>query len=588
MPRPAPIRSAVTLGAAYFAAITATISTTRFEGGVAFIWIGTAVLTGYLACTPQRRWRPGLLVCLAASAMATGLFGFGWALAAPLALANVGEALVTAALLRRRGGGGAALESLEWLAGFVFAAGLAGPTAGALAGALAAHLITGAPFQTNLINWFTGHALGTLTFTPIAIMLWRGDVRRWSATAGARRATEAAVLLGLVTATSLAVFAQSLMPLLFLPLMPIMLATFRVGRLGAAISVVVLALVGGAFTLTGHGPISLMQGSLGGHLQLLQLYLASTVLTVLPVTADLAQRSRLVRELRDSEARYRVLADHSTDIILNLDVDGRIRFASPSVRQLGGYDPEQLVGRNSIELIAPEHVESVREAHLATLKAGGAPVSVEYLGITRAGERRWFETHARAIVDEGGDVDGVISIVRDIAGRKVLEAQLSEAALTDPLTGLPNRRAFMQELSRRITISGDGREGGCVALFDVDHFKAVNDTHGHAAGDRVLGTVAGVAKRMLRGGDVVARIGGEEFAVLLAGATVDQAELVCDRLRRAVSEATTAVDNVLIRVTVSGGIAALGGAEPESPLAAADAALYRAKAAGRNRLALAA
>lgn len=568
-------------GLVYFASAGLTVSATRFDGGVAFIWIASAFLIARLLGTSQRSWWLALAPCLVASMAVTVMFGLGPLSAVPIAAANLGEAVLAAWLLRRSRMPDAPFQSLDWMARFILAVGVAAPLASGLAGATIAHFAVGAAWGSSMLRWYAGHALGNLTFTPIAVLLIRGDIGRWAGESSRRRMVEAVLLLLLVATITLAVFLQDGMPLLFLPMLPLILATFRIGRFGAAASIVILALIGGACTLLGRGPISLMDVSQGTQLQFFQFYLATTVLTVLPVAADLARRGRLFRALRDSEARYRVLAETSTDIILNLDVDGRIRFVSPSIRQLGGYEPEDLIGRSAGLLIAPEHRDRVREAHARTIAARGEAVVVDYLACTRTGDARWFETNARAIVTETGEVDGVVSVVRDIADRKDLESRLAAEAMTDPLTGLPNRRAFVSLMERH------GGEPACIALFDIDHFKRVNDRWGHAAGDAVLQTFAQVARRTLRGDDHVARIGGEEFAVLLPRATLDQARLVCERLRRAVANTVTLYDGVSIPITTSGGVALLSG-PLDAVLKAADAALYQAKTDGRDRLAIAA
>lgn len=568
-------------GVAYFCTAALAVLLTRFNGGVAFIWIATAMLIGRLAATPRKHWAPILIGCGAASFVATTLFGLGGAAAPALAIINLAEAVIAALMLRRSRIPDTPFQSLGWLVNFVVAVGIVAPLVTAILGASVAHLTTGVPWTESVLRWYAGHALGNLTFTPIVTLLLRGDVSAWRAIASRRRIAEFTLLLLLVIGTTVAVFLQTTLPLLFLPMLPVIFMTFRVGRFGAAASVVVLALIGGGCTLMGYGPITLLKATTGTQLQFFQLYLAATVLTILPVAADLARRGKLFRDLRDSEARYRVLAEHSTDIILNLDVDGRIRFISPSVWQLGGYNPAELIGRPALHLIASEHHDLVRDAHSRTIFARGEPISVEYLALTRSGEIRWFETHARAVIADDGEVDGTVSIVRDIAARKALEARLTSDATTDPLTGLLNRRAFLSLLDRH------GAEGGCVAVFDIDHFKCINDTWGHAAGDLVLQSFAQVARRTLRGGDHIARIGGEEFAVLLPGATLEQAAFVCDRLRRSLSETNTNYDQQSLRVTISGGVAPIVGAH-EDVLKAADAALYRAKSAGRDRLATAA
>jgi diguanylate cyclase (GGDEF)-like protein len=160
---------------------------------------------------------------------------------------------------------------------------------------------------------------------------------------------------------------------------------------------------------------------------------------------------------------------------------------------------------------------------------------------------------------------------------------LRRDALTDPLTGLPNRRAFYDALMRQAA-SG---ETACVAMIDIDHFKRVNDRLGHAAGDAVLARFADIARSSFRGDDLVARIGGEEFAVILRAVTIEQACMVCQRLtdRLAASEIATPFGPV--GVTISSGIAPVG-SDGEAAMAAADSALYEAKRAGRSRLSSAA
>ena len=157
--------------------------------------------------------------------------------------------------------------------------------------------------------------------------------------------------------------------------------------------------------------------------------------------------------------------------------------------------------------------------------------------------------------------------------------ELRRAALTDPLTGLPNRRAFFDELAKA-AVAG---EPAVVAMIDIDHFKAVNDRFGHAAGDEVLRQVATIARGSFRAADCVARIGGEEFAVILRAITLEQASGVCQRLVDRLSDIRLECPGGPVRVTISTGIAAIAD-NGEAALASADEALYQAKRAGRSRL----
>lgn len=157
--------------------------------------------------------------------------------------------------------------------------------------------------------------------------------------------------------------------------------------------------------------------------------------------------------------------------------------------------------------------------------------------------------------------------------------ELRRAVLTDPLTGLPNRRAFFDALA---TAAGSD-EQAVVAMIDIDHFKAVNDRFGHAAGDEVLRQVAEIARGSFRSADLVARIGGEEFAVILRAITLDQARGVCQRLVDRLSESRLECPGGPVRVTISTGIAVIG-SDGDAALASADEALYEAKRSGRSRL----
>jgi diguanylate cyclase (GGDEF)-like protein len=211
-------------------------------------------------------------------------------------------------------------------------------------------------------------------------------------------------------------------------------------------------------------------------------------------------------------------------------------------------------------------------------------IGVAYGGVLvtqGAGEEastRWAVTMTTLVVAVT-IVSGLVRhLRRAVADRERLMAQLQTAALTDELTGLPNRRAWEIETAREITRARRDRSRLCVALLDLDHFKSYNDHHGHRAGDRLLSTAAVAWGEQLRGADVLARYGGEEFAVLLPGCGDADALDLVERLRAATPAPGTA----------SAGIAAWDGTEPFADLLdRADAALYEAKASGRDRAILA-
>jgi diguanylate cyclase (GGDEF)-like protein len=208
---------------------------------------------------------------------------------------------------------------------------------------------------------------------------------------------------------------------------------------------------------------------------------------------------------------------------------------------------------------------------------------------TKEAKLAGFECGADDYVTKPFSLDELMARVR--AGWRIVELQkallasnkrLEELARTDGLTGLRNRRTFDQEFATRFAHASRYGRPLAVAMADIDHFKRINDEHGHQAGDDVLARVAAVMRRCTRQTDLVARYGGEEFVIVLPETQLLEALQVSEKIRSSV-----AAEQMPVRATVSIGVAARPHsmfADPESLLRAADEALYRAKAAGRNRV----
>ena len=358
----------------------------------------------------------------------------------------------------------------------------------------------------------------------------------------------------------------------------------RTDRLGHALGLAgVLALGSVVMNIALHDRLALLPQLLGPELQALMIQLVVASLVTMPVAGAVLYQRRLLARLRESEARYRLLADNSTDIIMTTAPDGAILYVSPAVRQYLGRAPETMIGQDAAAWVSAADQPLIHTAYRAALARPGEVECLEFCARIADGSESWFETTLRAVPGPGGRIACVVSMIRNIAERKAVETALAQAALTDPLTGLANRRHFEAELERCIAT---GREG-CVALVDLDHFKRVNDRFGHAAGDAVLKTFARIARAELRASDLVARIGGEEFALLLPGAGLDVAEMVCGRLGAALSRTATSHGKVSVLVTSSIGLALIRNGARHC-LEEADRALYQAKAAGRDCLSVAA
>ncbi|UZW55202.1 diguanylate cyclase [Sphingobium sp. JS3065] len=579
----------VALGCAYFLMASLALVSSRFEGGLAFVWGANALLMAYLLTSRTSGWPSALIACAVASALSTALWGMGLPAAVPMAAVNLLEALIVVLICRRFVPDGKFAGSMRPL--FVFILALCGPAnlIAGLAAALVASTLTPVPFGASWLQWYAGHVLGGLTCAPILMMLMQGELRRWFGQTTSNAKWEAVGLLLLFALATAYVFYLAHFPMLFALLLPMVAIVFRVGNLGAAASVMVLAIIGGMATMTGHGPLHMIPGTLGERTQYFQLFLAFSFLLSMPIAAELNSRRRLCQMLQESEARYRAIAENSGDIVLNISVEGVIEYASPAVAEQIGCAPELLIGQDAANLVDPKDREQMIAALHRALAHPGDVQTVEFRPFISDEGREWCEMVVRAVVDERGMPTGLISTIRDMSRHKARQQALQQAASLDSLTGADTRRAFLEKLEEEMSLV---RRGGraCLLLIDIDHFKAVNDCHGHGAGDRVLAAFVERLRPGLRGVDSIGRLGGEEFAILLSGTDVQRASMICERLREMVSAHPVQIDSgEAIRVTFSAGLVALGNrSDGQAVLDAADKALYDAKHSGRNCLRLAA
>lgn len=581
---------ALSLAFAYFVTAAIAVTFMRFNGGLAVIWIANALLTADLRHRPNYSWTLRCLACGCASFLATTLFGIGAAAALPLAIINIGESLIAAGLMRRYLPFASRLETLREIAVLMVVPGMIAPiVTGFLAAAVPYLLSTGA-YGPNWLGWVTGHSLGALTVLPFIKLVLGGDFRGWMRKSAGKDWCEAGLLLVAMAGAAALAFAQTGLPLLFLPMLPMMMAVFRIGRIGAAGAMAVLALVGIGFTLAGIGPVSQIPIGRGGQFQFLQVYLITAMLMTLPAAAELRRRNKLLIRAEEAAALHRVIADRTGDIILALEPDGAIRFASASIESALGVGRKDVVGQHWHELALRTDAEILFAAQRFMQLAPDETSVAEVRMAKQDGSIGWFESYGRATLDASGTVSGFVSVLREISGRKARELDLARAADTDPLTGLLNRRGFSQRADRLLAASTAEGLPGCVAVFDLDHFKRVNDVLGHAAGDELLVAFAALLDETFAETDLVARAGGEEFVAYLPGSDVEAAARSCEAVRCQLEARSLTLDRPSVcPTTVSIGLAVI---DPSRSLAEnlekADEALYRAKTAGRNRLAQAA
>ncbi|MGE3811284.1 MAG: PAS domain S-box protein [Candidatus Nanopelagicales bacterium] len=300
---------------------------------------------------------------------------------------------------------------------------------------------------------------------------------------------------------------------------------------------------------------------------------------------DVTAEHRALELLRESERRYRLLADSSTDAVLLSNTDTDLVWVSPAAREVLGWDAEQLLGLRASDFIHPDDMAHVAE-QVGRSAETGAPVRLRYRWCQPDGSYRWVEAGGRPFVDDEGVARRVVHL-RDIDDQVRMEQELDFRATHDDLTGLLNRGEVLGRLAALLREPSDGG-ALAVAYLDIDTFKQVNDTRGHAAGDALLRETAARILACLRGDDLVGRIGGDELLVVLRRVR-DAADAagVAEKLRLRARE-PLALDDGHVASTVSVGVAlATAGETVDSLLARSDRAMYRAKEAGGDAAAVA-
>ena len=298
---------------------------------------------------------------------------------------------------------------------------------------------------------------------------------------------------------------------------------------------------------------------------------------------ELAERQQVEANLQASEERFRGLVEGSVLGIV-IDRHGRPLFANATYARMFGFDgPEDIVALSSLDsLYHPQDLEFVRQCRTARFRGASAPEEYEFRGLRRDGAIVWIRAHVKLVLWNG--VPAVQSTVVDITKQKEYEEQLHRQANYDPTTDLPNRTLALDRLQSAVAHARRHGTGLGILFIDVDHFKHINDTLGHALGDRFLREVARRIQACLRQEDTVARLGGDEFTVILSD-LVDgrSAEAVARKIldtftRRFVLDGQEAFASASIGVALW----PQDGGDPETLMRNADAAMYQAKERGRN------
>lgn len=291
-------------------------------------------------------------------------------------------------------------------------------------------------------------------------------------------------------------------------------------------------------------------------------------------------------EILQSE-RFEAIVNSSTDAIISNSLDSIVISWNAGAEEILGYSAVEMLGQ-SMRVLLPKGLLNEEDSILARIGRGEQIKNFETVRLRKDGTLVNVSVTTSPIRDDAGKIVGVSTIARDISEQKRMELELKRQAHVDYLTGVSNRRHFMEQAEQEFGRAARYDTPLSLFMLDIDFFKRINDSYGHKAGDAVLKKLADVCRKALREVDIVGRVGGEEFAIMLPETGLDEAVEVAERLREAIAVADVPLDGdgVSLHFTVSIGVTALtqGASNIDALMNRADKAMYKAKESGRDKV----
>lgn len=568
-----------------------------------FLWPLTAVqLAIALADWRGKRERLfQLLACCIGGILATSLLGMPLLIGVSFAVIQTLEVGCIAAILTQHIG---RFDDLK-RRGNVLRFGLAALLVPSFAVGLAAIPISALTHTSILTAWTIAapsDALGIVVILPALLFLSSGEYRSFRKLRP-HLPIGIPVLVLFVGAIAL-LFFQHWMPFLFLVFLPLIIVAFVLGLEGSVFAAMATACIGGWATIHGHGPISLMPGvSPELRVMILQFFLATVVAVALPVGALLDEQRQAQRVAHEGQSIYSTLIEYAEDMIVLSAMDGTRRFVSPAVTMVTGWSPAEYLALGQLGGIHPDDRDFAQTV-INSLAGGKTHHAYRHRILCKDGCFRWVEAQIRGYTDaKAGCILGYVATIRDISEQMQNEEswsaekaalarenqELHDLALKDELTGVPNRRGLNLALEYEIARRARSATPISLLMIDVDYFKKYNDLFGHLAGDECLRKLAQTMyNRVRRISDTVARVGGEEFAILLPETDEAGAWKVGQDILRTVADLNIPhPDSPHGSVSVSVGIATwppFYKSEIAQLIQQADRALYQSKRLGRNSI----
>lgn len=540
---------------------------------VTAVWPPTGIAVAALMLWGTRMW-PAIAIGAFTANLANGAMP---PMAAAIAVGNTAGPVLATIVLRRLG----VRSSLDRVRDVIilFAVGVVAMTVSASFGTAALWMndaLAGETVASLWLLWWIGDAFGVVLFAPFLMLL----ARPASPHLVRDRPIEALALLTVAAAVTYAVFSVE-HPIAFVIAVPIVWAALRFEQPGTAFVVVVVALIAIAKTVTGDGQFSFMDPD--ENIAMLQVFNGSMAFASLALAAVMHERTQAQQALRHGEERFRQAFDRATDLLCIHDAYGRLTYVNDAAERITGYSKQRLLSMTIEELVAPESVGTLRRTieRQQRGEVGTATYEAEVVGTS--GHRASLEVTSTPVGPPEGMTFQLVG--RDITSRRAAEEEVRRRSLMDDLTGLPNRTLLRERLDYAIAIAR--RDGSRVALvvLDIDRLKEVNDTFGHETGDDILRRFAARLRKSFRDPDTVARIGGDDFAILAPSiATGRPPEVIAEQLR-AQLEAPFEVDGRAVILKASAGLALFPdhADDIDQLIRRADLAMHDAKREGGGR-----
>ncbi|NMT64318.1 sensor domain-containing diguanylate cyclase [Marinobacter orientalis] len=608
-------------GISFFLGAWLGLTQTVTPDGIAVLWPANAVLLTVLLQTSQKEWPLLTVAALIAASLASISASFPLWSVALFGLVNIFEALLAAFLIRRFAGKDFEFQSLRDMKVFFLAAPVVACSASAFLGAAIYEALarTENTFFVFWRLWWFADAVGMVLLTPLLVSAWHAIKAKRQIVSAPQLAELAAIWSG-IAITGIFAFRTARQADVEFFLAPVLLLGFvvwtaiRLGILATTGTVTLIAVLATAFLVQPTQFFS-ATSSPQDTVWLTQEYLV--VMSIIAVgLSGLMQKIRHQHASLALQDRAMIASNDAISIVDVQRADTPIIWVNPKFEELFGYSAGEIVGL-SWRLLQKGIRQQYNHDTVRAALADKTPCRAQLKSYTKAGKLLWIDFSMAPVRDPAGRVTHYIGIHHDLTQAKETEQRLKDAtesiqrhnesleekvrertallqkanqelekvASVDFLTGISNRRHFYELGQRELTRLGlDGRMAVLIA-FDLDNFKAVNDTFGHEAGDQVLRQIVTPVENSIRPTDFFGRIGGDEFLILFADTSESKAVEIAERIRIEIMEILSPYGSASLRVTASVGVAEWDqSCDLNQLIRWADLALYQAKEEGGNRV----